>query len=37
VDRDLAKRNMSAGLQAGAIAAALFALAFLAAVLYIAS
>jgi hypothetical protein len=37
VDRDLAKRNMSAGLIAGGIAAAVFALAFVAAVLYVAS
>lgn len=37
MDRELAKRNMSAGLVAGGIAAAVFALAFVAAVLYIAS
>jgi hypothetical protein len=37
VDRELAKRNLSSGLLAAAVAAALFALAFLAAVLYIAS
>jgi hypothetical protein len=37
VDREQAKRNMSAGLMAGGIAAAVFALCFVVAVLYIAS
>jgi hypothetical protein len=37
VDRESAKRNMSAGLVAGGFAAAVFALTFVAAVLYIAS
>jgi hypothetical protein len=37
MDRELAKRNMSAGLLAGAIAGAVFALSFVVAVLYIAS
>ena len=37
MDRELAKRNMSAGLLAGGIAAAIFALSFVVAVLYIAS
>jgi hypothetical protein len=37
VDRESARRNMGAGLLAGGIAASVFALAFVAAVLYIAS
>jgi hypothetical protein len=37
VDRETAKRNMTAGLMAGGVAAAIFALSFLAAMLYIAS
>jgi hypothetical protein len=37
VDRETAKSNMTAGLVAGGIAAAIFALSFVAAVLYIAS
>jgi hypothetical protein len=37
VDRDSARRNIASGLLAGGIAAAVFALAFIAAVLYIAS
>jgi hypothetical protein len=37
VDRESARRNMGAGLVAGGIAAGVFALAFIAAVLYIAS
>jgi hypothetical protein len=37
VDRETSKREMSAGLQAGAFAAAVFALCFVAAMLYIAS
>jgi hypothetical protein len=37
VDRDLARRNLGAGLMAGGIAAAVFALCFLVAILYIAS
>jgi hypothetical protein len=37
VDRDLAKRNLSRGLVYGAIAAGVFALTFVAAMLYIAS
>jgi hypothetical protein len=37
VDRELARRNIGAGLLAGGIAAAVFALAFVVAVLYIAS
>jgi hypothetical protein len=37
VDRDLAKRNLTAGLVAGGIATAVFALCFVAAFLYIAS
>jgi hypothetical protein len=37
MDRELAKRNMRAGLVAGGIAAGIFALTFVAAVLYIAS
>jgi hypothetical protein len=37
VDREIAKRNMTAGLLAGGIAAAIFALSFVAAMLYIAS
>jgi hypothetical protein len=37
MDRELAKRNMSAGLLAGAIAGDVFALSFVVAVLYIAS
>jgi hypothetical protein len=36
VDRETARRNMSAGLAAGAFAAAVFALCFIAAMLYIA-
>jgi hypothetical protein len=36
VDRETARRNMSAGLVAGAAAAAVFALSFLVALLYIA-
>lgn len=36
MDRDLARKNMSAGLVAGGIAAAVFALCFVAAFLYIA-
>jgi hypothetical protein len=37
VDREAARANMAAGLVAGGIAAAVFALCFLAAMLYIAS
>jgi hypothetical protein len=37
VDREQARANLSAGLLAGGIAAAIFALSFVAAVLYIAS
>jgi hypothetical protein len=37
MDRETAKRNMTAGLVAGGIAAAVFALSFVVAVLYIAS
>jgi hypothetical protein len=37
VDRERARSNISAGLMAGGIAAAIFALTFVAAVLYIAS
>jgi hypothetical protein len=37
VDRETSRASMSAGLLAGGIAAAVFALSFLAAVLYIAS
>jgi hypothetical protein len=36
VDRETARKNMSAGLFAGGFAAAIFALAFIAALLYIA-
>jgi len=36
VDRETARRNMSAGLVAGGLAAAVFALCFVAAFLYIA-
>jgi hypothetical protein len=36
VDRETARRNMSAGLVAGGFAAAIFALAFVVAFLYIA-
>jgi hypothetical protein len=37
VDRETSRANMSAGLMAGGIAAAVFALCFMAAMLYIAS
>ncbi len=37
MDRESARANMSAGLMAGGIAAAVFALCFVAAMLYIAS
>jgi hypothetical protein len=37
MDRELARRNMKAGLVAGGIAAGVFALSFVAALLYIAS
>jgi hypothetical protein len=37
VDRERSRSNIAAGLQAGAIAAGVFALAFVVAVLYIAS
>jgi hypothetical protein len=37
VDRETAKRNMATGLALGGVTAAVFALCFLAAVLYIAS
>jgi hypothetical protein len=37
MDRQTAKANMTAGLVAGGVAAAVFALSFIAAVLYIAS
>ncbi len=37
MDRETAKANMGAGLMAGGIAAAVFALCFVAAMLYIAS
>jgi hypothetical protein len=37
MDRETARRNLTAGLMAGGIAAAVFALCFLAAMLYIAS
>jgi hypothetical protein len=37
VDRESARRNMGAGLLAGGIAAGIFAISFIAAVLYIAS
>jgi hypothetical protein len=36
MDRELARKNISAGLLAGGFAAAVFALCFLAAILYIA-
>jgi len=36
MDRELARKNMRAGLVAGGLATAVFALAFVAAVLYIA-
>jgi hypothetical protein len=36
VDREIARKNMSAGLLAGGFAAAVFALCFVAALLYIA-
>jgi hypothetical protein len=36
MDRELARKNMRAGLVAGGLAAAVFALAFVAALLYIA-
>jgi hypothetical protein len=36
VDRETARKNMGAGLSAGAFAAAVFALCFVAALLYIA-
>jgi hypothetical protein len=36
VDRETARRNMSAGLVAGGLAAAIFALTFVVALLYIA-
>jgi hypothetical protein len=36
VDRETARRNMSAGLVAGGVAAAVFALSFVVALLYIA-
>jgi hypothetical protein len=37
VDRETSRREMAAGLQAGAYAAAVFALCFVAAMLYIAA
>jgi hypothetical protein len=37
VDRETSRRNMSAGLLAGGIAVGIFALCFIAAMLYIAS
>jgi hypothetical protein len=37
VDRETARRDMAAGLVAGGVAAAVFALCFIAAMLYIAS
>jgi hypothetical protein len=37
VDRELARKNVSAGLVAAGVAASVFALCFVAAVLYIAS
>jgi hypothetical protein len=37
VDRETARKNMSGGLVAGGIAAAIFALSFIVAMLYIAS
>jgi hypothetical protein len=37
MDRERARRNMGAGLMAGGIAATIFALSFVVAVLYIAS
>jgi len=37
MDRETSRRNMAAGLVAGGIAAAIFALCFVAATLYIAS
>jgi hypothetical protein len=37
VDREIARRNVTAGLLAGALAATVFALCFVAAMLYIAS
>jgi hypothetical protein len=37
VDREIARRNMTSALLAGCIAAAIFALCFVAATLYIAS
>jgi hypothetical protein len=37
VDRELARRNMTGGLVAGGVAAAVFALSFVVAMLYIAS
>jgi hypothetical protein len=37
VDREIARRNMTAALLAGGLAAAIFALCFLAATLYVAS
>jgi hypothetical protein len=37
VDREIARRNVTAGLLAGGIAAAVFALCFVVAMLYIAS
>jgi hypothetical protein len=36
MDRETARKNMSAGLMAGGLAAAIFALSFVAALLYIA-
>jgi hypothetical protein len=35
VDRDLARKNITAGLIAGGFAAAIFALSFVAAILYV--
>jgi hypothetical protein len=37
VDREIARRNVTAGLLAGGVAVAVFALCFVAAMLYIAS
>jgi hypothetical protein len=37
VDREIARRNMTAALLAGGLAAAIFALCFVAATLYVAS
>jgi hypothetical protein len=37
VDRETARKNMSGGLVAGGIAAAIFALSFIVAMLYVAS